>query len=78
MCVHVGLPVLHGQVSTHKLSDESAYNAAARAQHEEFPVGEHLDALIEEALDAFGKDFRFAESMARDAAKVAPRHRRDS
>jgi hypothetical protein len=62
----------------HKVSDEYSYRKASLALSGDFPDPQALDALIEEALDAFGTDFRYAETMARDAAKVTQRHRTNS
>lgn len=51
-------------------SSEYLYAKASRALQGEFPTAEELPGLIEEALQAFGDDFRYAVAMAEDAARL--------
>jgi hypothetical protein len=49
-------------------SDEFYYKKAARAHQGEFPTTDQLPQVIEDALGAFGEDFRYAVAIAEDAA----------
>lgn len=60
-------------MSSRNVSEATLHKQAVRVIEGPHPIErgyEEMAAFVEEALEAFGQDFRYAESMARDAGKV--------